>query len=557
MNGKMTLQDVEWKEFKIKDIFIIKDGYYNKKPPMTSNKGIPFLGATQFNNGITGFVEKEVILKYDKVGDISDKNINDRIFKGNCLAITNNGSVGNIFYQKVEFTCSHDITPIYLKSRELNENIAKFLIPLLKKSGESFEYAKKWRPKRMRKSRMLLPVDKKGNPNWGFMENYIKQEQKEITNKIVNYYQNKLDNILTTYTGGGILSKYNNIGWKVFEFNKIFREIKRGKRLTKSNQVIGDIPYVSSSSLDNGVDNFISNSKNIRKFKNTLSIANSGSVGSCFYHKYEYVASDHITNLKLGNADENIYLFMATIVKRLEEKYSFNREINDNRIQREKIILPVDKNENPNWEYMSNFIKNIEKEKVEKVLQYIYIYIVREFLENYKNKYLLNNIKWKEFKIKNIFTKLKRGDNKSIKIVGEGKIYPYIGAKYNDNGVTGFVNEENIKIFEGNAVVFVMTGEGSVGMALYKQEKFAPSNNVFVGYSNKLNKYNGQFIVSVINKNQNKYNYGYIRNENRLKNEKLMLPIDKNENPNWQYMDEYIKIQKAEKYIDIIKRFQS
>ena len=69
-------------------------------------------------------------------------------------------------------------------------------------------------------------------------------------------------------------------------------------------------------------------------------------MGSCFYHKYEYIASDHITALTSEHADEYIYKFMSTVIRRLEEKY-----------------------------YMSNFIKNLEKENLEKTLEHIYIYI--------------------------------------------------------------------------------------------------------------------------------------------------------------------------------------
>lgn len=57
---------------------------------------------------------------------------------------------------------------------------------------------------------------------------------------------------------------------------------------------------------------------------------------------------------------------MATIVSRLEDKYSFNSEINDKRIFREIMLLPVDTNGNPNWDYMSKFMKKIELEKIEK-----------------------------------------------------------------------------------------------------------------------------------------------------------------------------------------------
>lgn len=154
----------------------------------------------------------------------------------------------------------------------------------------------------------------------------------------------------------------------------MFKEIKRRKRLTKVNQVDGLIPYISSTSLNNGVNNYIANDTIVRKFNNNLSIANSESVGSCFYHAYEYIASDHVTALTCEQADEYIYQFMSAIIKRLEQKYFFNREINDKRISREKLLLPVDNNDNPHWKYMSKFMKTLTKENIENILDHIYIY---------------------------------------------------------------------------------------------------------------------------------------------------------------------------------------
>ena len=71
--------------------------------------------------------------------------------------------------------------------------------------------------------------------------------------------------------------------WGEFFFSQIFSTIQRGKRLTKENQIIGNVPYVSSSSFNNGVDNFISNTENVRFFEHCLTLANSGSVGSAFF----------------------------------------------------------------------------------------------------------------------------------------------------------------------------------------------------------------------------------------------------------------------------------
>ena len=138
--------------------------------------------------------------------------------------------------------------------------------------------------------------------------------------------------------------------------------------MTKDNQVAGQIPYVSSSALNNGIDNFVSNSNDFRKFNNCLSLANSGSVGSCFYQPFTFVASDHITHLKNEQFTQYQYLFIATLLSRLNEKYNFNREINDVRISNEKIVLPINEYREPDYMFMEEYSKMI---MIKKLLSYI------------------------------------------------------------------------------------------------------------------------------------------------------------------------------------------
>lgn len=365
---KYKLNDVEWREFKISSLFHIRDGYYNKKPTEEGGE-IPFLSATKYNNGISAFYSEKTLCTYDKMGNISSKDIEKRIFDGNCLAITNNGSVGNVYYQKTKFTCSHDVTLIYLKDYKLNGYLAKFLIPLLVNSGKSFEYAKKWRPKRMRHSKLMIPIDENNQPNWYFMEEYIKERENKQRQKLEEYYKQRLID-LAIYSE--ILT---DVEWGEFFFEDIFEDIQRGKRLTRADQIEGKTPYISSTALNNGVDNFIGNKDGVRKSGNNITLANSGSVGACFYQNYEYIASDHVTSLTLKNGDKQAYIFISSIIRRLEEKYSFNREINDMRIKREKLILPIDKNGKPNWDYMEIFIKNIEQKHIKNILKYLNKYM--------------------------------------------------------------------------------------------------------------------------------------------------------------------------------------
>lgn len=363
----MKLTDREWKEFSFTDVFIIKGGFYNKKPPIEDNGNIPFLGAVDNNNGITEFYSLKNIEMNSKVGYGKNEPLSQKIYSGNCICVTNNGSVGYAYYQKHTFTCSHDINPLYLKHYKLSEGLAMFLISAIEQQKVCFKYSRKWRPKRMRKSKILLPIDKKGNADYQFMENYA--------NEIIYRKRQEYINYACKILSGGnarLIQPLQSKNWKAFRITDIFPSIQRGKRLVKEKQVAGMIPYVSSTAMNNGVDNFIQyNEHNMRKYSNCLSIANSGSVGSTFYEPFAFIASDHITHLKNKDFTQNISLFIATLGNRLSQKYNFNREINDSRISREKIMLPTDDSGNPDYAYMEQYTKNMMLAKYNDYLQYV------------------------------------------------------------------------------------------------------------------------------------------------------------------------------------------
>lgn len=60
---------------------------------------------------------------------------------------------------------------------------------------------------------------------------------------------------------------------------------------------------------------------------------------------------------------------MVPIINRLSEKYSFNREINDERIKREKILLPVNKKGEIDFNFMSSFMQEVEADILKTTLK--------------------------------------------------------------------------------------------------------------------------------------------------------------------------------------------
>lgn len=173
-NTIINLDTSNWQYFRFKDIFEIRKGFYNKKPEPVTGGNIPFIGATDSNNGITSYCDIETIERTSKTGDNNNAPLSEKLFKADCITVSNNGSIGFAFYQQREFTCSHDVNPLYLLDRPLNIYIGIFLCTVIEIERYRWAYGRKWRPARMPDSLIKLPVTPEGKPDWVFMESFIK-----------------------------------------------------------------------------------------------------------------------------------------------------------------------------------------------------------------------------------------------------------------------------------------------------------------------------------------------------------------------------------------------
>lgn len=339
----MELNNVLWGEFEIGKIFTIENCKCSNVS-LLQNGNIPYVGATNRNNGVLRFVNKS----------------NNLITKGNCIAFIcdGEGSVGYSIYKEEDFIGS---TTVKIgRNVKLNKYNATFITTIADTVRSKYNFGFKRNETHLKKEKILLPINEKNEPDYQFMEAFMKQMEAEKLKRYKKYIDKRIKLVKNFKEVKPLMSKE----WGEFFLNEIFSEIQRGKRLKKENHINGLMPYVSSSALNNGIDGFVSNDKNVRIFSNCISLANSGSVGATFYQPFKYVASDHVTKLENKNFNEFIYLFISTISKRLSEKYSFNREINDQRIKREKIVLPIGENGQPDYDYMENYIKKIEFEKL-------------------------------------------------------------------------------------------------------------------------------------------------------------------------------------------------
>lgn len=156
INGQIApLNPLKWKPFLLSELFIIKKGKRLTKANMKAGL-TPFIGATEFNNGITNYIDQQPI------------------HLGNTITIPYNGnSVAEAFYQPEPFWATDDVNVLYPKFR-LNSAIALFFITVIRQEKYRFNYGRKWNLGRMNESLVKLPVNESGQPDFEFMESYIK-----------------------------------------------------------------------------------------------------------------------------------------------------------------------------------------------------------------------------------------------------------------------------------------------------------------------------------------------------------------------------------------------
>lgn len=178
--NRLSLNDVEWGEFFIggdDGIFKItatKSGIDKNKLNIEAGL-IPYITRSDLQNGINLFVTDNQIASYSKN-------------KGNVITI--GLDTQTVFYQNNDFFTGQNIQ--ILENSNINKPIAMFIIPLLKIQMRKFNWGGNGATlSRLKRTKILLPLDNLGNPNWQFMEDYIKQEQREIAQKVVSYYKQK------------------------------------------------------------------------------------------------------------------------------------------------------------------------------------------------------------------------------------------------------------------------------------------------------------------------------------------------------------------------------
>ena len=370
------INTTNWKEFRVGDLFDVhqlervtdRGGYVPDNDIIDIDGQYPYLAAVSTNNGVKGYT--------------NIKPNND----GNCITLSTTADSSNtIFYQPEPFIGRQQMAGIYKNNiSQMNENIALFIISILRKQLMSFNYSNKLTFNALCDIKLLLPAinDK---PDFDYMEEYIEEIKLKYVDKLEKDNNENIDKALRV-TGLSYADLNKDLTVKPADRYEEFRvgnlfEIRPTKNHKLVNNDLYDInginPVIANSGLNNGITGYTNLSCTERG--NIITFSDTTDHNSIFYQPYDFVGYSHIQGLYPINHKDKwklaTLLYFMTVFKKMAASYSFSygNKFTRYKAMDFKLLLPAIDENTPDFDYMEKAI-------------YIYILQRRLNLKNYLTK---------------------------------------------------------------------------------------------------------------------------------------------------------------------------
>ena len=335
--------------------------------------------------------------------------------------------------------------------------------------------------------------------------------------------------------------------WKPFRVDSIF-DIYTGGDLIMGDVEPGDIPIASNSAENNNIATYSGVIPDRKLFDHTksISIADRGKFWA-FIQPRDFYLATRVKGLVCKDYNMlNAYqmIFVVTVLNQESFKFSYGRNCCAN-LPDIELYLPIKYNRDgtvfidnshkysddgvaPDWQFMEDYIKSLNHKPL-------------TTKNKPHNNSSLNVNKWKMFRVGDLFNirPTKTVDGVSADdCVGHG--YPLVVNSAENNGVAGFCDIEPTE--QGNIITFSDTTDGNT--FFYQPAPFIGFAHVQGMYPKKkgITKSVMLFICSMLMfDSKGRYNYGRKMRRDIISDVILKLPASASGDPDWQFMEEYIK----------------
>ena len=360
----------------------------------------------------------------------------------------------------------------------------------------------------------------------------------------------------------------SNQKYKPFNVGDIFF-ITNGKGITRQEikDHPGELAAIQSAATNNGIMGFIDEDYcRERNYSFTLepclTVARTGSSGYVTFQEHGCCVGDSakLLLLKGKKKTKNIYLYLRTILMANKYRYTFARKVTEENYLNDIIELPINEDDEIDYEYMENYIMQINgdvasipdyflQEGYEKACWYLDTIDQDDFEKEYAGKIcddeiVLDTDKWIEFHLYDIFEIHVGNKFDRIKMSMGAPTVNLVGRSSENNGVTAFVDEiEGTEPYKEGNLTVALGGE-YLGSCFIQDYPFYTSQNVNVLIPKEdIDIFTKMFIAHLVRyESANNYK-AFARELNaHIKTDFVIkLPATVFGKPDYEFMSKYIK----------------
>ena len=338
------IDTTQWKEFVIKDIFTLKRPSARSQANY-SDGSVPFVASGNFNNGVLKYLEP----KKDETLDA-----------GNCITVS--PIDGSSFYQEHDFLGRGGAgsSIILLYNPNLNLYNGYFIATIIRTVCKKYVYSDMANKDTIGEEIIKLPVDKTGNPDFAYMELYMRNLESAVSSSLT---------ALRSAKSSEICNLASNPKWSTFAIEQIFPTIVKPQvyHTREVTQNDNGIPYVVRSKFNNGIRYFVDKPTGATNPPKVISFGAENA--TFFYQEKEWISGRDMYYIDTTKIDKHACLFITACLQPIATKYSYNFGLFPELLKKEKIKLPIDDKGNIDYAYMSAYMKALEISSATKIKQ--------------------------------------------------------------------------------------------------------------------------------------------------------------------------------------------
>ena len=251
----------------------------------------------------------------------------------------------------------------------------------------------------------------------------------------------------------------------------------------------GSYPYVTRTEKDNGIAGYIY-ADNLDKINPANTISFGQDTWTLFYQSEPYFTGNRVKILKLKDENfkltEEVALYLITAMKKVLVGLTWGTSKNEVNFENRTICLPVTSSGEIDWQYMQERIAELEQERIAELEHYLVASGLNDYELTEEDKSILATELFnsddatelpsengcrkeaRKFRVGDLFevkTPVKKFNASSVEITD--KIgHPYVVRSSTNNGIRGYINEDEKYLNEGNTFSF-----GQDTATIFWQEK--------------------------------------------------------------------------------------